>query len=88
MPRHYTIEPNAAHRAYLEQLKAALGDTGKDLESDVLLAITAQFVGMLLANLDQRKYTPDLAMNLITENIVTGNQAAIADLTGDMGGRT
>lgn len=80
MPRHYTIEPTPAHTAYLDELKTCLGSTGKDLESDVLLAITAQFAGMLLAQLDQRKYTPDLAMELITENIVTGNQAAIASM--------
>lgn len=80
MPRAYTVEPNAAHRAYLDELKACLGSTGKDLESDVLLAITAQFAGMLLAQLDQRKYTPDLAMEMIMENIVTGNQTAIATM--------
>lgn len=86
MPRSYTLEPTPAHRAYLEELKAALGNSGKDLESDVLLAITAQFTGMLIAHLDQRKYTPDLAMDMIMENIVTGNQAALRDLTGEPGG--
>lgn len=80
MPRAYTIDPTPEHRAFLDELKACLASTGKDLESDVLLAITAQFVGMLVANLDQRKYTTDLAMDMIMENIVTGNQAAVADL--------
>lgn len=86
MPRSYVVQPTPAHTAYLDELKAALGNSGKDLESDVLLAITAQFAGMLLANLDQRKYTPDAAMDLIMENIVTGNQAALAAM-GDPQGR-
>ena len=86
MPRSYTLAPTPAHRAYLEELKSCLGSTGKDLESDVLLAITAQFTGMLIAHLDQRKYTPDLAMEMIMENIVTGNQAALAELNGEPGG--
>lgn len=82
MPTHYTLAPTPEHRAFLDELKACLGSTGKELESDVLLAITAQFTGMLIAHLDQRKYTTDLAMDLIMENIVTGNQAALADLNG------
>lgn len=85
MPRSYVLQPTPAHTAYLDELKAALGNSGKDLESDVLLAITAQFVGMLVANLDQRKYTTDLAMDMIMENIVTGNQAALAALENPEG---
>lgn len=85
MPRAYIVEPTPAHTAYLDELKAALGNSGKELESDVLLAITAQFAGMLLANLDQRKYTPDLAMDMIMENIVTGNQTAIASMGAPKG---
>lgn len=85
MPRAYTLQPTPAHTAYLDELKAALGKSGKDLESDVLLAITAQFAGMLLANLDQRKYTPDMAMDLIMENIVTGNQTALAAMGDPQG---
>lgn len=86
MPRHYAIEPTPEHNAFVNELKAALGNSGKDLESDVLLALTAQFAGMLLAQLDQRKYTPSLAMDLITENLVAGNQAALAAM-GDPQGR-
>lgn len=86
MPKAYTVAPNDAHRAYLDELKGCLASTGKELESDVLLAITAQFAGMLLAQLDQRKYTPDLAMDMIIENIVTGNQTAIAAM-GEPEGR-
>ena len=85
MPRAYTVEPNAAHRAYLDEPKSCLGSTGKDLESDVLLAITAQFVGMLIAQLDQRKYTPDLAIDMVMENIVTGNQTTLAALDNPEG---
>lgn len=80
MPTHYTLAPTAEHRAYLDELKSCLGNSGKDLQADVLLAITAQFVGMLIAQQDQRKYTPDMIMALIDENIVTGNQAALAAL--------
>lgn len=87
MPRHYTIEPTPAHTAYLDELKSCLGSTGKDLESDVLLAISAQFVGMLLALQDHRKYTPAMGMALINENIATGNQNAVAQVMGDPEGQ-
>jgi hypothetical protein len=84
---HRTVTPNAGHAAYMDELKAALGNSGKDIDSAELLAITAQFVGMLIAMQDQRKMTPAMAMELVARNIEQGNASALADLTGPAEGK-
>lgn len=76
--RHTSKEPDPRHRAFLDQLKAALGDTGKDLPGEELLAVASQFVGMLVALQDQRRFTPDMAMEIVARNIEIGNATAIA----------
>ena len=81
-----TIQPDARHEAYLAELKAALGSSGRDIDAAELLAVTAQFVGMLIAQQDQRRMTPAMAMEIVANNIEIGNATALADLTGPMGG--
>lgn len=80
------IEPDARHTAYLNELKAALGNSGRDIDAAELLAVTAQFVGMLIAQQDQRTMTPARAMDIVANNIEIGNATALADLNGPMGG--
>lgn len=70
-------QPDARHTAYLDQLKAALGDSGKDLQAEDLLAVTSQFVGMLVAQQDQRRFSPAMAMEIVARNIEIGNATAI-----------
>jgi hypothetical protein len=75
--RERSKQPDARHTAYLDQLKAALGDSGKDLPAEELLAVTSQFVGMLIAQQDQRRFTPDMVMAIVGRNIEIGNASAI-----------
>lgn len=75
--RQTTKQPDARHTAFLDQLKAALGDSGKDLPAEDLLAVASQFVGMLIAVQDQRRFTPSMAMDIIANNIEIGNASAI-----------
>lgn len=75
--RETSKQPDARHTAYLEELKAALGNSGKDLPAEELLAVTSQFVGMLVAQQDQRRFTPDMVMAIVGRNIEIGNATAI-----------
>lgn len=82
---HRSIEPDARHTAYLDELKAALGNSGKDINAAELLAVTAQFVGMLIAQQDQRRMTPGMAMDIVANNIEIGNATALAELNAPKG---
>lgn len=71
------FEPNAECEAFLAELKAAVGNCGKDLDASVVLAVASQFVGMLAALQDQRRWSPDTVMAIIARNIEIGNATAI-----------
>lgn len=83
---HRSVAPDARHTAYLNELKAALGNSGRDIDAAELLAVTSQFVGMLIAQQDQRRMTPSMAMDIVANNIEIGNASALAELNGPMGG--
>ena len=71
-----TPEMQAARLAMLDAVRSyadAIGGVG-------LLACAAYTVGQLIALQDQRKLTPDMAMQLVNENIVAGNQAVVGAL--------
>jgi hypothetical protein len=70
------LQPDNSHNAYLDALKAAL-ITVPDMPVDQIMAIAAQYVGMLLAMQDMRKMTAQQGLELIMRNIETGNQTAI-----------
>lgn len=78
--------PDARHEAFLAELKAALGNSGKDLPAEELLAVASQFVGMLVAMQDQRRFTPDMCMEVVARNLETGNMAAIEAMLGTTDG--
>lgn len=72
-----TYEPKPEHAKYLDDLKAQMPP---DMPAQEILAITAQFVGQLIALQDQRIMTPDQAMQVVGQNIEIGNQAALLTL--------
>lgn len=71
------MEPKPEHDAFMAELKSCLGSTGKDLDAAVLLAISSQFVGQLLALQDQRRYSVEQAIDLVMRNLEIGNQMVI-----------
>jgi hypothetical protein len=85
MPR--IIEPTPAHEAFLKELQGALGNSGKDLPADQLLAVASQFIGQLIAVQDQRTMTPDKAMEIVAHGIEIGNATAIETGLGNPAGR-
>jgi hypothetical protein len=53
-----------------------------------MLAVMANLVGKQIALLDQTKFTPDEAMQVVCANIEFGNQLIIGDLLGKTAGTT
>lgn len=86
--RGQSIGPNARHNAYLDQLKAALGDSGNDLPAEELLAVTSQFLGMLVALQDQRRFSADDVMEIVARNIEIGNANQISTALGQTRGQS
>lgn len=66
------MQPNEEDQAFLKALKDQMPE---DMPVQRILAITSQFVGQLVALQDQTKVTVDMAMQIVQENIVIGNQA-------------
>jgi hypothetical protein len=79
-----TVVSTAEHQAFLNDLKEILGKH-QHLRADVMLAITSQFVGMLIAFQDQTLYTNEVVMQLVSANIKTGNNEAIKPLLNSQG---
>lgn len=82
MPSTKSYEPNAEDQAFMTALKEQMP---ANMQADRILAITSQFVGQLIALQDQRKVTPDMAMQIVSENIEIGNRAALMTLTDPEG---
>lgn len=83
-------KPNINHirfRKALEQAFAqAIEQGGAELEAEEILAITAHLVGQLAALQDQRRYTSEMVMGLITENIAQGNREVLDGRLNETGG--
>lgn len=77
MPSTKGFEPDEADQAFLTALKEQMPS---DMPVQRILAITSQFVGQLVALQDQTKITVDMAMQIVQENIVIGNQAMMLTL--------
>lgn len=78
-------EPTEEQIALMNAWKQAIGKEGANIPVDQICALASQFVGNLIALLDHRKYTPDMAMQLVAENIEIGNQVAMQDLLNPEG---
>jgi hypothetical protein len=77
--------PTDEHRKLMDAWKKAVGEEGANLDSAEICAMAAQFLGNLVGLLDQRIYTPRMAMDMVTENLVTGNQEVMKSLLGTEG---
>lgn len=76
----FTAQPE--DEAFLKALKEQMPP---DMPAQRILAIVSQFVGQLIALQDQRRITPDMAMQIVSENIEIGNQAALLTLNDPQG---
>jgi hypothetical protein len=77
MPQTKGFQPNHEDQDFMAALKEQMP---ADMPAQRILAITSQFVGQLIALQDQSKITPDMAMQIVSENIEIGNRAALLSL--------
>ena len=74
------------HEALRDAFIAAVRKKAADMPADQILAVACVFVGQLIALQDQRRFTSDMIMQLVSKNIEAGNQRVIADLLKSTGG--
>jgi hypothetical protein len=85
-PTTAKIDPNDHHQALMAAFKDAIKTHGMALEPLEWLALASQFVGLLTAAQDSRKYTPDEIMEIVGANIEQGNRDFINAMAREHGG--
>lgn len=84
--RTKVVQPSAEH----EQLRLALCKVirrkAPDMPAEEILAIVCQLVGQLIALQDQRRFTSERVMALVSANIEMGNQHAIDTILNETAG--
>lgn len=58
----------------------------KDLPADQVLAVFAFTLGQLIAMQDQRRFTPEKVMEIVSANIEAGNRQAFENLLSNTAG--
>lgn len=81
-----SIQPTARHLAFRKALENSIRDHGQELDALDLLAISAHFVGQLIALQDQRTMTPAMVIELVQSNIEQGNREVVEGLLHAQGG--
>ena len=76
------FQPTDEDNKFMADLKAQMPP---NMPAQRILAITSQFLGQLIALQDQRRITPDMAMQIVSENIEIGNRAVLMTLTDPEG---
>lgn len=83
--RKITKGPTPDMEAFRNDLIAVLNKHAGSLDASEMLALTAYTTGQIMAMQDVRKWTPELALKLVGDNIEAGNAQAIADAQKWMG---
>jgi hypothetical protein len=78
-------QPTVNHIAFRDELLTLLNKHSGHLDAAELLALSAYTTGQILAMMDARKWTSELAMEVVIKNIEAGNTQAIADAAKWMG---
>ena len=73
------------HQLAKKAVEEAMRPYVDELGAEVMLAIMAQMVGMLIALQDQTKHTTATVMDLVMQNIQIGNQLVLESVFGNMG---
>lgn len=81
-----SVPPNAQHLAFRKDLHDVIRKHGPQLDAMDLLAALSHLVGQVIALQDQRLYTPQAAMDIVSANIVQGNSEVVENLLGAAGG--
>lgn len=73
------------HEAFYQDLAALLKKHAGHLSALEMLAVASNAAGKIVAMQDQRKTTPEQAMEVVARNIEHGNQQTIAELMKSVG---
>ena len=73
-----TKSPTVDHLAFRGDLIALMNRYAGALDASDMMALAAYATGQIMAMQDARKWTPELAMDVVAKNIEAGNQQAIA----------
>lgn len=71
---------NPEHEVVYQELIALVNKHAAKLDALEVLAVAANMVGKIVAMQDQRKVTPELAMDIVAKNIEVGNNQVIEEL--------
>lgn len=74
-----TREPTVDHEAFRNDMIAVMDKHAGALDSAEMMALAAYTTGQIMAMQDARKWSPELAMEIVAKNIEAGNAQAIAD---------
>lgn len=84
-PRMKTVAPSAKHLAFRRALEEAIRVHAADVDAADILAVMAHLVGQVVALQDQRKMTPEIAMEIVQSNMETGNAEMVSVLLNATG---
>lgn len=73
------------HEVAYADLCALVNKHADKLSAMELLAIASNMLGKLIAMQDQRKISPDMAMEVVAQNIELGNQQIMALIANSKG---
>lgn len=81
-----SVQPSEAHLALRKAFETCIADHGKTLDAIEILAILSHMVGQVIAIQDQRKYGSEEVVELVWQNIETGNAEVVDRLARETGG--
>jgi hypothetical protein len=73
------------HEVLYQELTALLNRHAGKITAIEILAIAANMVGKLIALQDQRTTTPEVAMEVVIQNLQSGNQQVLDQLSKTQG---
>lgn len=72
-------QPTPNHEAFRNDLLAIMDKHAGNLDGSEMMALAAYTTGQIMAMQDARKWTPEMALEIVAKNIEAGNTQAIAD---------
>jgi hypothetical protein len=80
-----TVETSTKHEALYQEVIAVIRKYSDEMDNAEILAVVANMTGKVLAMLDQRKYSLEAAMAIVSRNIELGNRQVIDGLMNSEG---
>lgn len=80
-----TKAPTPQMEAFRNDLLAVLNKHAGALDASEMMALAAYTTGQIMAMQDARRWTPELAMEVVAKNLEAGNAQAIAESAKWMG---